>query len=256
MGQIRKVGIPSISIDLIYGYPGQTFEDWIKTMETAISSGVDAWHLYRLRIIRHGDVQGTILNNYMENPGRFPELQKIYLMKALGLVMSTNNGFEQHFTRIFATAPKHLTQFMWDYCCNLTDVVGMGISAWGNYHRCFTMNVGNDFDLYRQLVRGGKLPIDRGIFRDRETEARRSFILPLKNDRLYKKRFTQRTGLEVEQHFGPELARLESLGLLEQDDKIVRLKPRGRFFADETVMQLFQKKFLPFPEMAHDLMPE
>lgn len=254
--QIRKAGIESISIDLIYGYPGQSFGDWVRTMETAIASGADAWHLYRLRILRHGDMQGNILKQYEQSPELFPEVEKIYFMKAMGQVMSEESGFNQHFSRIFSTSQKHVTQFMWDYCCRLTNVVGMGVSSWSNHHRTFTQNIAEDFNKYFEMVRAGRLPVDRGLFRDIETEARRSLISPLKNDRVYKSKFQARTGLSVDEHFGPELKRLEDFGLARQNEKTVCLTPAGRFFADESVTQLFQKKYLPFPDLAHSLMPD
>ena len=49
---------------------------------------------------------------------------------------------------------------------------------------------------------------------------------------------------------------LKKLGLIEEDERILQLTDRGRFFTDETATQLFQKKFLPFPGLAHPLMPE
>lgn len=254
--QIRKAGIESISIDLIYGYPGQSVNDWVHTLNTALSAGVDAWHLYRLRILQHGDNQGPILDQYNNETERFADLDTIYLMKALGAVISEQNGYKQHFTRIFSTSQQHITQFMWDYCCLLTNVVGIGISSWSNYHRTFTQNVGGNFEKYHQMVRSGRLPVDRGIYRDMETEVRRSLIMPLKNDRVYKKRFSDRTGLHVNEHFASEIARLKNFGLIEEDENSLFLSPRGRFFADQTVMQLHQKRFLPFPELAHDLMPD
>ena len=254
--QIRKAGIESICIDLIYGYPGLSVEGWIQALQTATSSGVDAWHLYRLRIIRHGDVQGPIMERYSQQPEDFPDVDTIRLMKMLGVVISTESGFDQHFTRIFATAKEHVTQFMWDYCCNLTNVVGVGPSAWANYHRTFTLNVGHDFDLYREMVRQGRLPIDRGLYRDDETEARRCLILPLKNDRVIKAAFKGRTGLDPGSHFQEELARLKGFGLLEEDEASIYLTPKGRFFADEVMMQLYQRRYLKFSEVAHPCMPD
>lgn len=254
--QIRKSGIESISIDLIYGYQGQSLADWYETLVTALESGVDAWHLYRLRIQQHGDIQGSVLEKYKTEPDQFPSVDTIYMMKAMGLVFSEENGHKQFFSRIFATGHEHLTQFMWDYCCLLTDVAGVGISAWSNCNRTFTQNVGSDFDKYTKMVRSDRLPVDRGLIRDNETEARRSFISPLKNDRVYKDRFKKRTGLDVEAHFGPEIDRLVKMGLALRDEKTIRLSPRGRFFADETVHQLFQKKYLYFPDLEHSLMPD
>ncbi|MCZ7586565.1 MAG: coproporphyrinogen III oxidase family protein [Deltaproteobacteria bacterium] len=256
IGQIRRAGIESISIDLIYAYPGLTVESWIDTMNTALDSGADALHLYRLRVNRHGDIQGRILAEYKKRIDEFPGVETIRLMKALGQVMSEERGFGQHFTRIFARSPEHVTQFMMDYCCRLTNVVGLGISSWSNYHRTFTQNVGNDFARYRERVRSGRLPIDRGLCRDTETEARRSLISPLKNNRLYKEHFQKRLGFAAEEHFAPELARLKNLGLVDEDDESIFLTSRGRFFADETVMQLHERRYLPLPEVAHELMPD
>ncbi len=253
---IRKAGIDSICIDLIYGYPGLTEESWIRCLETAIASGVDAWHLYRLRILRHGDVQGPILELFKDRPEAFPTVDRIRLMKMLGVVLSEDSGFNQHFTRIFARGREHVTQFMWDYCCNVTNVIGTGPSAWANYHRTFTLNVGSDFALYRAMVRDGRLPIDRGMYRDAETDARRCLIAPLKNSKVIKKAFTERTGLDAGEHFGPELARLDGMGLLQQDADAIWLTDRGRFFADEVMMQLYQKRYVKFPEVVHELMPD
>ncbi len=253
---IHAAGIDSICIDLIYGYPGLTEEAWIRCLETAIASGVDAWHLYRLRIIRHGDVQGPIMEQYKNQPDAFPSVDRIRLMKMLGVVLSEENGFNQHFTRIFARGQEHVTQFMWDYCCNVTNVMGNGPSAWANYHRTFTLNVGSDFTTYRKMVRDGRLPINRGMYRDEETDARRCLMLPLKNSKVIKAAFTERTGLDAAEHFGPELARLASMDLLAQDDDAIWLTDRGRFFADEVMMQLYQRRYVKFPEVAHDLMPD
>ncbi len=253
---IRQAGIDSVSIDLIYGYLGQSLQEWIRTMETTLSSGADAWQLYRLRIRRYGEVQAAVLDDYERQPELCPEADHTRLMKMLGILMSEQAGFHQHFIRIFSRSQDHITHFMWDYCCELLNVVGVGPSAWSNHHRRFTLNVGSNSQRYRDMVRQGQLPIERGLFRDRETEARRSLILPLKNDRVYKRKFQRRTGVDLDQHFGPELARLRGLGLAERDERSWWLTERGRFFADETMWQLTQRRYLPFAELGHELMPD
>ncbi len=253
---IKKAGFESVSLDLIYGYPDQSIADWINSMQAAIQSGADAWQLYRLRILQHGLTQGVIIKQYKKHPESFPDPSKIRLMKMLGNLISEDNGFAQHFTRIFATDNKHTTHFMWDYCCHLTNVVGLGPSSWSNYHRTFTVNA-QGFEDYLRLVDEGKMPVERGLFRDEELEARRSLITPLKNDRVYKKRYEKRLGFGLNERFMPDLERLKSFGLLSEDENSFFLTERGRFFADETVTQLFQKKYLPSPNFPiHDLMPD
>jgi len=253
--QCRRAGIDSVSIDLIYGCMDQTFEDWVHTMQTALASGADAWQLYRLRVERHGDIQGRVADQFSKERDRFADLRDITRMKAAGILFSEENGHRQHFTRIFATKRSHVTQYMWNYCCELTDVVGLGISSWSNHGRAFLLNIASDFGRHAEMVRAGRVPVDRGLVRCLETDARRSLITPLKNDRVYKSRFRARTGLDLNEHFGPDLNRLADFGLVVEDDVSFALTPRGRFFADETVMQLFQRRFLPYPELAHALTP-
>jgi len=252
---IHEAGIGSVSIDLIYGYLGLSVEAWIETMQAAMASGADAWHLYRLRIRRYGEVQGRILVEASSDPTENPDAERIWLQKMLGLQMSADIGYDQHFTRIFSRDASHITEFMWDYCCELSDVVGTGPSAWSNYHHSFTLNYGARMDRWQEHVRAGKLPVERGLVRDLETEARRSLLLPLKNDRVNKRAFERRVGLSVDEHFGPELARLEGLGLISQDARTVQLTHRGRFFADETMWQLTQQRWVPFPEIVSPLAP-
>jgi oxygen-independent coproporphyrinogen-3 oxidase len=253
IAQCRRAGIDSVSIDLIYGCQDQTLGDWVQTLETALAAGADAWQLYRLRVRRHGDVQGVVAERFARERERFPELETVRRMKAVGVLFSQQNGREERFTRIFATHRRHVTLYMWDYCCDLSDVVGLGVSAWSNHDRTFLMNVGVDLPRYAALVRAGDPPVDRGLHRDAELDARRSLITTLKNDRTWKERFRTRTGHEVAALFGPELARLRTLGLVEEGAAWWRLTARGRFFADETVTQLFQRRFLPYPDLAHAL---
>lgn len=256
VAQIRRAGIESVSIDLIYGYPGQTPEEWAATIATAVQWEVDAWQLYRLRIVPHGDETGEILYQYNQRPEDFPSPEKIALMKVIGNLVSEHFGYPQRFTRIFARRPRDISLWLHDCCVPLHDVIGLGLSAWGNYDRTFTMNVGHDYDAYRSLIRQGRLPVDRGLARDEDTERRRTFILPLKNDFLNKKLFAKRTGVQAEDCFGPIIERLVSFGLLERDAHKLQLTERGRFFADETVFQFFQRHYLPFPELANEWMPE
>jgi oxygen-independent coproporphyrinogen III oxidase len=252
----RDAGIDSVSLDLIYGYPGQSDDDWLRTLQSALDSGADAWHLYRLRIRRHGDVQGAIGDQRARQAAAFPELQRIYRMKALGWVFSEEHGRDQHFTRIFATHHRHVTQYMWDYCCRLADVVGFGPSSWGAYGPIFTLNAGGPQSDWARALDEGRLPMDRGIARDPETEARRCLVIPLKNDRVIRSAYRERLGFDAAERFAPELARLEALGLLRVDDDSICLTRRGRFVADETVMQLFQKRYLLLSGVEHDLMPD
>ncbi len=248
--QMRRAGIDNIAIDLIYAYPNQTVEQWVEGMLTAVSLDIESYQLYRLRIRQHGDRQGNILQVQQKKPDRFPKADEIQLMKYLGIMISERHGFDEHQTRIFARQADDISHYLRDWCCDLTDVTGVGVSAWSNLRGVFSLNEGDaDLENYYRHIREGRVSVNRGKIRSADDERRRCFILPLKNTRVSKRVFSERTGEQVEAAFGPQMAWLEGLGLLAQDAEHVWLTRRGRFFADEVATQFFDPNYLPFPEV-------
>jgi putative oxygen-independent coproporphyrinogen III oxidase len=46
----RTAGIPDVSLDLIYGTPGETDDDWAETLRTAVAAGTDHLSAYALTV--------------------------------------------------------------------------------------------------------------------------------------------------------------------------------------------------------------
>lgn len=248
---IRKAGIENIFVDLIYAYPNQTVEQWLNNMLKVVGLGVEGYQLFRLRIKQHGDRQGNIMNTFLKSPERFPTANPIWLMKYLGKMISEEYGFKEQQTRIFAKKANDVSHYNRDWCCNLFDIAGVGVSAFHNLRGVFAMSVGDhDLNNYYAPVIEGKTAINRAIPRTVDEEARRSFILPLKNAQVIKSEYTQRTGQDANQYFSQELEWLTGLGLIEQDDRTISLSSRGRFFADEVTAQFFDPQYLTFKEVA------
>ena len=248
--QMRRAGFDNIAIDLIYAYPNQTVEMWIENLLTAVSLDIESYQLYRLRIRQHGDRQGNIFSQHTKKPDIFPEADDIQLMKYLGIMMSEHHGYNEHQTRIFSRRAEDISHYLYDWCCNLTDVAGVGVSSWSNLRGVFSLNVGDaNLDNYYRLVDSGKVSVNRGKIRTADDERRRSFILPLKNSRVSKQVFVERTGEKVGDCFGVEIDWLKDLGLIEEDDRYVQFTQLGRFFADEVATQFFDPNYLPFPEV-------
>lgn len=246
---MRGHGIDNIFIDLIYGYPGQTMEDWARNMLSAVSLGIEGYQLYRLRIKQHGDRQGSIVKQFNTRPERFHDVDEVWLMKYLGILISEEHGYGEHQRRVFARSPDLISHYLRDWCCHLHDVVGVGVSSWSNLRGVFSQNVGDQgLERYYRLVDGGKVSVDRGKVRTADDNIRRSFILPLKNSWLDKNLFQRKTGIRAEQYFRAELDWLEEQGLVEENEQVIRLTRKGAFFADEVATQFFHPDFMPFPE--------
>jgi len=252
IARIRDFGFPSVAIDLIYGLGGQTLQQWVDTLLTAVRSGADSWQLYRLRIAPHGDQPGTVLEHYRQDPSSYPGYDEGSVMKMLGNLISEEHGFHQDYTRIFSRDPSHVSGYLHDVNNNLADVIPAGISSWGSLEKAYFLHVGHDFKKYRQILDEGRLPIDRGMVLDEATAQRRALILPLKNTRVDKQAYFDRMGRWPQDLFAPTVERLRGLDLVEEDEDFLQLTARGRFFADEVVMQFFEPRFVPARKLAVD----
>lgn len=247
---IYKSGIKNVFIDLIYAYPNQTLETWTQNMLDCVNLGIEGYQLYRLRIRKHGDRQGNILGQANKFPERFPDTETTLLMKQLGIMISEEHGYQEHQTRVFSKKPEDISHYLRDWAADLADVIGVGVSAWSNFRGVFTINIGDaNLASYYSLIDQGKVAINRGKTRTHDDHVRRSFILPLKNMKVNKALFTERTGEQINQYFQNEIIGLKQLGLIDENDNAIWLTELGRFFADEVTTQFFDPEFLPFPNV-------
>ena len=195
--------------------------------------------------------KGKGLKVGQKKPDRFPTANEVFQMKWLSIAIGEAHGFNEYHTRLFAKKPEYISQYLVEWQNNLCDVIGVGVSSWTNLRGVFSFNVGDiSLQEYYGLIDAGKIPIDRGKIRTLDDEARRSFVVPIKNNRVNKARFAERTGITVHDYFGPQIERLKGLGLMDEDDTEIWLTKRGKFFVDEVCQQFFHPDYLPFPEVA------
>jgi oxygen-independent coproporphyrinogen-3 oxidase len=249
--QVRRAGFESLSIDLIYGYPGCTPEKWVATLEEAFSLDIDACQLYRLRIVPHGDRTGVVKGRSEKAPESFPTLEQIFIMKELGILVAKERGLSETSRRVFSRRPDRDSEYLKDHTDRLYDVMGIGISSWTNLQGRFFLNTGQSLDKYYSLLDQGRQPIDRGKVRTTDDTLRWAVALPLKHCGVSKAGFRKLTGCSVEEAFPVQLAALGRFGLIADDQEALRLTERGRFFADEVVMQFYHPDYLPFPRSSY-----
>jgi oxygen-independent coproporphyrinogen-3 oxidase len=244
--QVRKIGFESLSIDLIYGYPGCSLEQWQKTLETALSLDVDAFQLFRLRIVPHGDRVGTIKTRFETTPEIFPGVDEIYVMKLLGALIARQGGLKETSCRLFSKGLDHTSHYLTDHTDRLYDVIGFGASSWSNVQGRFYLNTGESLTKYSEYLQKGVLPINRGKIRTADDERRWVTALTLKHNGLSKRQFHGLTGVSVNEAFPRQIENLKRYGLISESAESVNLTGRGRFFADEVVLQFYHPDYLPF----------
>lgn len=234
-----------INIELIFGYPKQSLDIWHKTMQTAVALGAEEIQLYRLKVIPYGDFTGFITKENQTNTSQFIGLEETLLMKMFAHVILSQNGYSENLTRVFSKTPQDFSHYANDQCCNLFDQLGFGLTAFSSLRDRFVLNT-QDFKEYYSLINSGKLPLNRGLVRDKETQTRWALILPLKNRSIYKNYYKKLTGVSLDEIFREKIADLKSFNLITENEKILKLTTRGRFFADEVCQQFHEPRYSPF----------
>lgn len=251
IAQIRRAGIESLSLDLIYGYPGCTPREWLDTLETAFSLDIDACQLYRLRIVPHGEREGAVKARFDRAPAAFPDVPDVYTMKALGILAATERGFPETSRRVFARGARHNSDYLTDHTDSLCDVLGLGISSWSNLQGRFFVNTGESLEAYYGHLAGGALPIAKGKVRTEDDQRRWAVAVPLKHHGVRKAVFRQVTGADLGDAFPRKIQSLKRFGLLWEEDDAVGLTEKGGFLADEAVIQFYHPDYIPFPASAY-----
>ena len=120
---LHHAGIENISIDLIYGIPGQTLESWKKSLHEAVALGLPHLSAYSLTY-----EEGTRLTR-MRNRGEFREVDENLSVAMFDMLAATldSAGYEQYEISNFAKPgmrSRHNSAY-W----NFTPYLGLGAAA-------------------------------------------------------------------------------------------------------------------------------
>jgi oxygen-independent coproporphyrinogen-3 oxidase len=238
-----------VDIEFIFGYPGQTMDGWLSTMEAAVALEPDEIQLYRLKVKPYGLRTGTIARQFAAEPGRFVSDEETLRMKQAAHSLLRAAGYDERLIRVFSRDPKVYSHYAQSQCCTLKDIIAFGSSARSGFSDRASINA-QDPRRYCELAEQGLLPIDRGAVRTPDDQLRWALILPLRSWLVYKKVYERQAGRPLDGLFRGKLARLRAHGLLEEDEKTLRLTPLGRFFAEEVCWQFYHPDYMPLPRAA------
>lgn len=236
-----------VNIEFIFGYPGQTIQNWVEVLEKAVATDVDEIQFYRLKVIPYGDQKGTIEKIREIRPEDVPPIEEAVLMKQVAIDFLAQHGYLENLRRVFTRKRSNISLYAFNQCCNLYDEIGLGQTAFSSLRDRFGLNT-QYFDEYYDKIKNGRLPLNRGIVRSREQQIRWAIILPLKNYFIRKKHFERVTGVPFEGVFPDKFELLKEFGLITEDDTRVELTEVGTFFADEVVEQFNELPYVPFPK--------
>jgi oxygen-independent coproporphyrinogen-3 oxidase len=234
-----------VNIEFIYGYPGQTLDNWLEVMEQAASLDVEEIQLYRLKVEAYGDYQAPIKRLIDKKPEQVPTVEQTLMMKQLAFDILAEHGYHENLRRVFSKDRKYYSHYAHNQCCMLYDEIGFGLTAFSSLRDRFGLNT-QYFGEYYAKIEAGKLPLNRGLLRNQEDQIRWAIILPLKNRDVHKQYFEQVTGSSLGHVFRRKFDKLKAFGLITEDENRIKLTELGAFFADEVAEQFHHPNHLPF----------
>jgi len=153
---LRNAGIHNISIDLMYGFPGETLDDWQRDIEAALSLDVEHISAYCLMV-----EEGTALYERLKMKDeklKMPNEELERQMYELLIDKLTAAGYEHYEISNFSK-PGYRSRHNSSYW-NDTPYVGLGAAAHSYDGHCRSWNVA-DIHQYIEAIERGELPSEQ-----------------------------------------------------------------------------------------------
>jgi oxygen-independent coproporphyrinogen III oxidase len=221
-----KEKIASVSLDLIFGVPGETLPIWQADLAAALALEPDHISTYGLTFERGTAFWSRLIEGEL---GRLDEeLERA--MYAAAIDTLTSAGFEHYEVSNFAQ-PGHRCRHNEVYWAGESYfAVGPGAARYVHGRR--EMNH-RSTTTYLKRVLAGESPVAESETLDPADRAREMLVFGLRRlEGIERAAFAARTGYGIDTLVGEPLARMTELGLLEDDGHRVRLTREGLFVSD------------------------
>jgi oxygen-independent coproporphyrinogen-3 oxidase len=228
----QEIGLTNISIDLIYGLPGNSLDDLEADIQQAIQTGVTHISAYSLT------VEPKTVFGHQKKQGSFQEVPETHMAMCFELThaLLEQNGFEAYETSNFAKNG-HFSRHNTSYW-NQENYLGIGPAAHSFNQVSRQWNVANNAQYIKQ--------IEKGII-----PAEIEYLSPADQlNELMMTKFRTKAGVSLDrlkEKFAAanspfpeyELNRWVSEGLAEIVDAHIRLIGNGKLIADKLASDLF-----------------
>ncbi len=217
----KRVGFPTVSMDAIYGWPGQTWRQWQETVEELIRLEPDHVSLYQLQVEPGTQLYRKIRRHELAPPN-FDEAADMADWASRRL---TQAGLARYEISSFARPGRHgrMNQLYW----TLNPYVGLGMAAHAFDGRRRWWNA-RSLHGYLNRVRAGRDPVAGSEELNRPALMREYCWLGLRQvSGLTRQRFGQRFGADALAVFHRVWEELRQDGLITWDAERIALTARG-----------------------------
>jgi putative oxygen-independent coproporphyrinogen III oxidase len=229
----RSSGFQNISLDLMYGIPEQTVDQWREALDLAMGLGPEHLSIYSLSLD-----EGTIFKRETEAGKRsMPDDDSAADMYEYAVPVLTRAGYGRYEISNFSL-PDYECRHNMNYW-QRGEYLGFGPGAWSFLDGTRTRNIA-DVNQYIKRLNQGTTVTAESETPDIEQSSRETILLHLRTAK----------GLDLRKYrieYGPQLLRnleasvesLEEAGLLRVKEGVLTLTERGILLSNEALSRLF-----------------
>ena len=246
----RDAGFENVSIDLIYGIPGQALDDWRRGLQAALELEPDHVSCYALQLALAPDEWAAPPRaGALRWRARVAERQDDALASdqyRLAEELLDAAGYRHYELSSWALAGRESRHNSAYWARRPYTGIGAGAHSYdGAVERSWNVR---DLGAYLCAAEARHRPVSDREVMDEPTRAFEAIALGLRLvDGLSRQAFVDEFGADPVERFGDQVADGRALGLLDMEGDRIRLAPRGRLFASEAC--------LPFLPAAHEARP-
>lgn len=229
-GHLREAGFDNISFDLIAGLPGQSLEAWSSNLNQALALRPEHLSLYLLEV--H---EGTPLADQIRC-GRRPQPDDDLAAEMYSLMVERVCSADyEHYEISNFCLPGYESHHNTKYWTG-APVYGFGSSAHSFDGKLKRWANQRDATQYVELVESGRSPVvDRVDLSEREARAEAVFLGLRMMRGVDMVEHRERFGVDLAKTFASDLDRLREAGLIEIDQRLLKLTKRGALLSNEAL---------------------
>ncbi len=230
----RQAGFTNINLDLIFGLPDQTLQEWSQTLDRALEWEPEHLSLYGLQVEEGTGLAWQIAHGRVHEPD--PDLAAD--MFSLAEDKLSGAGFHHYEISNYAR-PGYESRHNLTYWLN-EPYLGFGAGAHSYFRGVRYSNLLKPAEYIGRLRQGESAVATREEI-GRELEIGETLMVGLRLDRgIVFDEFQARFGVDVREIFRETIRQLQEWGLMETDESRLRLTPRGRLLSNQVLW-----RFLP-----------
>lgn len=227
--QAREAGFEQINVDLLAGLPGETGLSWRRGVERTLALRPECITIYQLEL-----AYGSALNRSIGG-GREVSLvpwprKRQWVDRAFAWCEAAGYTLASGYMAVRDPARWRFVYTV-DHFWQGADLIGLGETSFGYIQGVHYQNA-DTLDAYLAAVAKGVLPVRRAYATSAEERLRREVLLLLKTGSLDGRRFREKFGIELREHFGSEFEALATRGYLTCEGDSVRLTREGLLRVD------------------------